>query len=199
MRVLIADKQTITRSALAALLQTSAVITVAGETASAEEIVPLALKLRAQVTVIDGDSLGRQGFEAATRLSVDVPACRSLILSSAATLGHLHQVATMRASGFLLKDVSAARLIQAIREIAGGYHVVDCRFTMAQRGTPRHLTARELDVLRLVADGADVHEIARQLSLATGTVRNNLSRIVNKFNARTRVDAVRVGRELGVI
>lgn len=198
-RTLIADSRSMTRSALSALLGTTSDIQVVRDVGSAEEIMPSVLAGRVNVAVIDADSLGHEGFDAVARLSAKVPGCGSLILSSVATPGHLSQVATAGAAGFLLKDASPDRLARTIREISAGYQVIDCRFSMVRTTVTTRLTAREVQILRLVAGGADVAAIAGQLCLAVGTVRNNLARIVTKLNARTRVDAVRVGRELGLI
>lgn len=198
-KTLIADSKAITRSALTALLHTNSGIQVVRDVASAEEVTPSALACQADVAVIDVDSLGHKGFDAVEQLSARAPGCGSLILSSSASPGYLSRVATIGASGFLLKDASPDRLVQTIREISAGYQVIDRRYATGRPRTNVCLTVRETDILRLVADGADVGAIARQLCLATGTVRNNLARIVAKLNARTRVDAVRVGRELGLI
>jgi two-component system response regulator DesR len=198
-KTLVADSRSITRTALTMLLRTAPGIEVVGDVGLADEIVPSVLACQANVVVIDADSLGQRGFDAVAQLSVKALGCRSLILSSAASPGHLTRIATVGASGFLLKDASPAQFVKTIREISAGYQVIDCRFTMVQEGAARQLTAREADILRLVADGADVIDIAGHLCLAIGTVRNNLSKIVIKLNARTRVDAVRIGRELGLI
>ncbi|WP_449062640.1 response regulator transcription factor [Planomonospora algeriensis] len=196
-KTMVADSWAMTRSALVSLLHTAPGIDVVGDVSRAGDIVTCALNNRATVAVLDVDSLGPGGFEAAAQLAVRAPACRALILSGTASAWIAGRAATARASGFLLKDAPANRLLESIRSLSAGYTVMDYRFTAPQ--LVERLTAREVDVLRMAADGADVTTIADQLCLATGTVRNNLSRIVSKLNARTRVDAVRMGRELGLI
>ena len=102
--------------------------------------------------------------------------------------------------GAVDKTAPAARLLQAIRGAAKGELVVDVNLAVAALAVePNPLTPRELEVLRLAAQGASGPEIAEALHLSPGTVRNYLSKVINKTCARTRVDAVRIAREAGWI
>ena len=110
----------------------------------------------------------------------------------------MRRVLSARVGGFVLKDAPAAKLADAIRDVAARRRIVDSDLAMSVwEDSDCPLTERELEVLRLAADGADAAEIARSICLSVGTVRNYLTAIVIKLNARTRVDAVRLATEAG--
>ena len=103
-------------------------------------------------------------------------------------------------SGFLLKDAPPARLVSAIRDVAAGRRVIDPQLAMATWDSPDNpLSRRETEILRMAAGGADPADIAARLYLSPGTVRNYLTSIVMKLNARNRVDAIRIASEAGWI
>jgi two-component system response regulator DesR len=114
--------------------------------------------------------------------------------------GHLRRALASQVDGFILKTASPEELSAAIRKVAQGERVLDpslaaTAWTLADNP----LTPREADVLRLVAAGAEPPEIAGQLFLSAGTVRNYITTIVAKLNARNRTDAVRIASEAGWI
>jgi len=101
-------------------------------------------------------------------------------------------------AGFLLKDIPAERLAQAVREVASGRRIVDPQLALsAWDAAETPLSAREIQVLRLAATGAEPPQIAAALHVSVGTVRNYLTRVVMKLNARNRVDAIRIATEAG--
>jgi two-component system response regulator DesR len=102
--------------------------------------------------------------------------------------------------GFLLKDSPPDQLARAVRKVAAGQRVVDPELALSAWDCPPNpLSPRELEVLRLAAQGADAAEIAACLFLSQGTVRNYLTAIVSKLNARNRIDAIRIAEEAGWI
>jgi two-component system, NarL family, response regulator DesR len=197
-RVLIAEDMHMVRGALVALLNLESDIEVVAEVASGEEIVPTARSTHPDVAVIDIDLPGKDGLTAATELHVDLPECRTLILTSLGRPGTLRRALAARVGGFLLKDAPADKLANAIRGVAVGRRVVDSDLALAAwDSTDCPLTGREIEVLRMAADGANAVDIAARLYLSAGTVRNYLTTIVAKLNARNRVDAIRIAREAG--
>ena len=197
-RVLLAEDMHLVRGALVALLNLEPDIEVVAEVAAGDEIVPTALRTTPDVAVIDIDLPGMDGLTAASQLHVTMPGARTLILTSLGRPGTLRRALSARVGGFLLKDAPAAELADAIRSVSVGRRVVDSQLALAAWDSVEcPLTARELEVLRLAAGGADTMEIAGRLFLSVGTVRNYLTVTVSKLNARNRVDAIRIARESG--
>jgi len=197
-KVLLAEDMHMVRGALVALLDLESDIQVVAEVASGDEIMPTARKCRPDVAVIDIDLPGMDGLTAASQLHEKLPECRTLILTSLGRPGTLRRALSARVGGFILKDAPATELADAIRGVAAGRRVVDGHLALAAWDSGEcPLTSREVEVLRLAADGADAVEIAARLFLSAGTVRNYLTTIVSKLNARNRVDAIRLARAAG--
>ncbi|HEY3258735.1 MAG TPA: response regulator transcription factor [Pseudonocardiaceae bacterium] len=197
-KVLLAEDMHMVRGALVALLDLEPDIEVVAQVASGNEIVPAAQRHRPDVAVIDIDLPGIDGLTAASQLHEKQPECRTLILTSLGRPGTLRRALSARVGGFILKDAPAAELADAIRGVAKGRRMVDSQLALAAWDSGEcPLTSREIEVLRLAADGADAVEIAARLFLSAGTVRNYLTTIVTKLNARNRVDAIRLARNAG--
>jgi two-component system response regulator DesR len=127
-----------------------------------------------------------------------MPGCRTLILTNLGKAGTLRRALAAGVCGYMLKDAPAEELAVAIRNVAAGRRVVDPQLAVALWNTGQDpLSEREHQVLRLTADGADPAEIATALHLSVGTVRNYLTTIVAKLNARNRLDAVRTAYDIG--
>ena len=186
------------RGALAALLAIEPDIEVVGQTDRGDRVVQEALRLRPDVALLDIEMPGQDGIAAAAELRVQLPSCRSLILTVFGRPGYLRKAVDAGASGFLLKDAPPAELAAAIRRTAAGERVVDPQLALAalSEGTSP-LTPRERDVLAMSVRGASVEEVARSLHLTNGTVRNHLSIAIQKLNARNRVEAARIAEEKG--
>jgi len=196
--VLLAEDMHMVRGALVALLSLEPDIRVVAEVASGDEILPAARRHHPNVAVIDIDLPGIDGLSAAAELHEKLPECRTLILTSLGRPGTLRRALSARVGGFRLKDAPAAELADPIRGVASGRRVVDSQLALAAWDSAEcPLTPREVEVLRLAADGEDAVEIAARLYLSAGTVRNYLTTIVSKLNARNRVDAIRLARNAG--
>lgn len=198
MKILIAEDMHLLRRALVSLLELEDDIEVVGEVSSAAEIVPRALETKPDVAVLDIDLAGMDGIHAAAQLHALLPSCRTLILTVLGRPGDIRRAVEAHASGFLLKDQDPAALVTAIRAVANGERIIDSQLAIAalEHGD-NPLTERERQVLQLAAEGEEVPQIARKLFLAPGTVRNYMTAIVDKLNARNRVDAIRIAREFG--
>lgn len=197
-RVLIAEDMHMLRKALVALLEFEPDIDVVAEFSSGLDILPRARELRPDVAVLDIDLPGVDGLTAAAELRFAVPECRTMVLTSLGRPGNLRRALAARVSGFLLKDSPPDKLSAAIRAVAGGERVIDPQLALAALDdTPQPLTPREREVLSLASEGAGSAQIAARLYLSVGTVRNYLTSVVSKLNARNRVDAIRIARESG--
>lgn len=189
------------RGALAALLGLEADLEVVAAVDSGDAAVAAAPAHRPDVAVMDIDMPGRlDGLDAASEIRARVPSCRMLMLTGYGKPGHLRRALAAQVDGFLLKTAPPEDLVAAIRKVAAGERVLDPSLAVAAWGLAENpLTGREADVLRLAAGGADATDIAAQLHLTAGTVRNYLTGIVAKLNARNRTDAVRIATEAGWI
>ncbi|WP_066360348.1 response regulator transcription factor [Herbidospora mongoliensis] len=200
-RVLLAEDQHVIRGALVALLGLEPDLEVVASVESGDAALSSALVHRPDVAVLDIDMPGTlDGLAAAAELRVKLPACRTLVLTGHGKPGHLRRALGAQVDGFLLKTAPPEDLVAAIRKVAAGERVLDPSLAVtAWDLADNPLTPREADVLRLAAGGADAAEIAGRLFLGAGTVRNYLTAIVAKLNARNRTDAVRIATEAGWI
>jgi two-component system response regulator DesR len=197
-RLLIADDQALVRGALAALLDLEADLTVVAEVGRGDEVVAAAREHRPDVALLDVEMPGIDGIAAAAELRKALPSCKVLMVTTFGRPGYLRRAMAAGASGFVVKDTPARQLADAVRRIAAGLRVVDPTLaaeTLARGTSP--LTPRETDVLRAASDGGTVADIAAQLALSEGTVRNHLSAAIGKTGARTRAEAVRLADENG--
>lgn len=186
------------RGALVALLEMEPDFEVVAQLAAGDQLVPTALEFRPDVAIIDIDLPGLDGLSAADLLRTALPSCRALILTSLGRPGTFRRALAVRVSGFLLKDAPPDQLADAVRKVAAGVRVIDPQLALAAWEVLENpLTRREIEVMRLAADGAEAMEIAGRLFLSIGTVRNYLTSAVTKLNARNRVDAIRIAQDNG--
>jgi two-component system, NarL family, response regulator DesR len=197
-RILVAEDTAILRDSLVVVLDLELDLEVVAAVGTGDAIVPAALRHRPDVAVLDIDLPGTDGLTAAAQLHEQLPACRVLILTALARPGNLRTALANHASGFLAKDAPARTLVDAVRQIAAGGRVVDPALAVATLTTrPNPLTDREAEVLRLFARGTAPREIAAELFLTVGTVRNYLASATVKLGARNRVDSIRIATEMG--
>lgn len=197
-RLLLADDQELIRSALAVMLELEDDFEVVASVGRGDQVVAAAKAHRPDVALLDIGMPGIDGLAAAGVLAHEVPSCRSLILTTFGRPGYLRRAMESGAFGFIVKDAPAERLADAIRRVAAGERVVDpalAAATLASGQSP--LTARERDVLVAARSGATVAEIAVNLFLSEGTVRNYLSSAIAKTGTRNRVEAVRTADDNG--
>ncbi|WP_433435565.1 response regulator transcription factor [Nonomuraea sp. CA-141351] len=200
-RMILAEDQHVIREALVTLLTLEPDIEVVEAVESGDAAVSAALVHRPDVAVLDIDMPGTiDGLTAAGELRSRLPGCRTLMLTGHGKPGHLRRALDSQVDGFMLKTASPDELTSAIRKVARGERVLDPSLAItAWNLADNPLTPREADVLRLVAAGAEATEIAGRLFLSAGTVRNYITAIVTKLNARNRTDAVRIAAEAGWI
>jgi two-component system response regulator DesR len=200
LRILLAEDVAMVRGALVALIELEPDMKVVAAIERGDDIVPQALALRPNVAIIDIDLPGLDGLTAAAQLHAELPSCPTLIVTNLGRTGNLRRALAAHVSGYLLKDAPPEQLARAIRNVAAGQRVIDPYLAIsAWEGGENPLSARELEVLRIAAGGAEPVEIATVLHLSVGTVRNYLTNIVTKMNARNRLDAVRAARDAGWI
>ncbi|GAB2914766.1 MULTISPECIES: response regulator transcription factor [unclassified Streptomyces] len=196
-KVLVVDDHDVVRSGLTALLTAELGIEVVGQAADGPAAAAEAERLGPDVVLLDIDLSGTDGITVAAGLTERLPACRVLMLTALDRPGHLRRALDAGAAGYLLKSTTPARIADAVRRIAAGGRVIDERMRGEERAGPSPLTDKEAEALRLAAAGAHSREIAAELFLSVGTVRNRLSSAVGKLHARTLVDAVRIATHHG--
>lgn len=199
-KVLLAEDMDLLRSALVSLLSGEQDIEVVAALKCNDRVTQVAVRLRPDVVVVDVDLPCTTGLSTVRELRRRLPETQIVALAAAKPAGLVQRLLAAEVLGAVDKNAPAARLLEAIRGAAKGELVVDVNLAVAALAVePNPLTPRELEVLRLAAEGASGPEIAERLHLSSGTVRNYLSKVINKTGARTRVDAVRIARESGWI
>jgi two-component system response regulator DesR len=198
-RVLLADDEAMIRSALAALLRLEPDIDVIAECSDGEQAVAAAEKLHPDVCLLDLEMPGLDGVEVAERLRRIVTA-RCIVVTRHARPGVLRRALAAGVAGFLPKSRDAREVAEVIRRVAAGARYVDPEIAADALSDERcPLTDRELHVLRVGRRGETTAQIARELSLAPGTVRNHISAILAKLAVETRQQAVLLAQERGWI
>jgi two-component system response regulator DesR len=194
----LAEDQALVRGALAALLRLEGDIAVEAEVARGDEVVAAALAVRPDVALLDIELPGRNGLDVAAALRKVLPSCRVVMLTTFGRSGYLRRAMSSGAVGFVLKDAPAAELAGVIRRVMAGQRVVDPTLAMtALSEGDNPLTARECEVLAAAADGATLADVAAQLGLSEGTVRNHLSVAIQKLDVRNRIEAARLAERKG--
>ncbi|WP_372446426.1 response regulator transcription factor [Kribbella aluminosa] len=197
-RLLIADDQALVRGALAALLDLEPDLEVVAEVGRGDEVLDAAKNSHPDVALLDVEMPGLDGIEAAAALRTAVPGVRVLMVTTFGRPGYLRRAMEAGAAGFVVKDTPATQLADAVRRVHQGLRVVDPSLaaeTLVAGTSP--LTGRESDVLRAARDGGTVADIAKELHLSEGTVRNHLSAAIGKTGARTRAEAARIALDNG--
>jgi two-component system response regulator DegU len=209
-RVLLAEDQTLLRQGLRTILELSPGFAVAGEAENGAEAVERALALRPDVVLMDVQMPAMSGVEATARITAALPGTRVVVLTTFDYDEYVFDAMKAGAQGYILKDVPAAELLDTIRRVHAGESIVQPSVAtrliaeFSRRGAPQppadeSLTERELEVLRLLAEGWSNKAIAAELVLSEGTVKNYVSTILGKLHAANRTHATQIARRQGLI
>jgi two-component system NarL family response regulator len=200
-RVLICDDHPVVREGLAAMIQQQPDLRVVAEARDGHEAVALYAAHLPDVTLMDLRMPGLDGVAAITTIRSQHAAARILVLTTFDGDEDIFRGLAAGARGYLLKDAGRAALLEAIRAVhAGKTHVPpDVAVRLAGRWGNPQLTARELDVMRLLAQGMSNGEIGRALVIAEGTVKVHVNSILTKLGAADRTQAVTIALRRGII
>ncbi|WP_372350436.1 response regulator [Streptomyces sp. KL116D] len=213
-RIVVADDQDVVRAGFSALLATQPDFTVTGSAASGAEAIRVCRESRPDLVLMDVRMPGMDGIEATRRLTREATAPRVVMLTTFDLDEYVYDALAAGASGFLLKDMPAERLFEAVRVVAAGEALLAptvtrrliAEFTLLRpRALPEQarridaLTPREREVLRLIAEGLSNQEIARRLVVGAETVKTHVSRVLTKLGVRDRAQAVVAAYESGLV
>ncbi len=195
--MIIAEDQGMVLGALAALLEIEGDITVVAKAKNGKEALQAVLTHKPDVFITDIEMPEMTGLDVAAELKRQHKDTRVIILTTFARSGYLRRALDAGASGYLLKDMRAEELAEAVRRVQQGLRVIDPELATEAWGEPDPLTDRERQVLRLAGEGTSSLDIANGLGLSEGTVRNYLSEAISKLGAANRIEAARIARSKG--
>jgi DNA-binding NarL/FixJ family response regulator len=214
-RVLLVDDQALFREGMETLLSVHKDIQVVGQASNGQEAVEVAVKVQQGVVLMDVRMPVLDGVRATRRLKEALPQCKVIVLTTFDDDEYVFDALRAGAVGYLLKDVASAQLVEAIRAVARGQSILEpsvaakviAEFTRVSSLVPaaqmeqlvEPLSERELEILALIARGASNKEIAGQLFIAEGTVKNHVTHILGKLGVRDRTQAALKARELGLL
>jgi DNA-binding NarL/FixJ family response regulator len=216
-RVLIVDDQQLMRDGIASLLKLQDGLEIVGMAANGQEAVELATSQQPDVILMDVRMPILDGVAATEQIHRQMPACKILMLTTFNDETYVLEALQVGASGYLLKDLPARDLAQAIQAVHRGIYQLDptvadqLKALLSRAQTAREqpgalkatdeadLTERELEVLRLIARGATNREIAEALVISEGTVKNHISNILGRLNLRDRTQAAIYARDHGLL
>lgn len=196
-RVLLAEDQALVRGALSALLSLEDDIEVVGAAPDGEAAWREVQRLAPDLLVSDIEMPGLTGLELAQRIQRHELPTKVVIVTTFARAGFLRRALEAGVCGYLLKDAPAEQLADALRKVHRGGRAIDAQLALEAWTDADPLNDRERQVLRLAGEGQSAGEIASQLNLSQGTVRNYLSEAIGKLGVGNRIEAYRLARQKG--
>lgn len=197
-RVIVVAGMVLLRSALVQVLDAQERVTVVADLDCGEQVAAVVSRSRADVVVLDVADSCESCLSAVFALRTAVPDCRLVVLMEAGVRSLVRRVMESEVHGLVDRSKSVAHLVEAVERVGSGETVLDASLAVAAvNAEDNPLTPREAQVLRAAANGLSGQDIARQLSLAPGTVRNYLSSAMTKTGTRSRIEAIRRATDAG--
>lgn len=194
-RIVIAEDQKMLLGALSALLDLEDDITVVGKANNGEDAIKLVHQHNPDICIMDIEMPIKSGLEAAEQLKDS--GCKVIILTTFARTGYFERAVKAGVNGYMLKDSPSEELASAIRSVMDGKRIYASELVDEVYSEENPLTERESEVLVLMSEGKSTKEIASQLFITTGTVRNYISSILDKLEVSNRIEAITRFKEKG--
>ncbi|WP_042221226.1 response regulator transcription factor [Oceanobacillus manasiensis] len=194
-RIVIAEDQGMLLSALGSLLNLEEDMEVIGKAKNGEEAIKMVKSLQPDICIMDIEMPVKSGLDAAEQLKGEP--CHVIILTTFARSGYFQRARSANVRGYLLKDSPSEELVDAVRTIMDGRRIYAPELIDMVYRDESPLTDREEQVIKLIADGKTTKEIAKELYLTNGTVRNYVSVILDKLGVSNRIEAISKFREQG--
>lgn len=197
MNILLAEDQAMVRGALAALLTLAADNINITEVEDGDKAMAMLKNQHYDLLLTDIEMPGKSGLELSQWLQQQSSKTKVIILTTFGRAGYIKRALEYGVSGFLLKDAPSDELISTIKQVMAGKRVIDPELAFSAIGEIDPLNDKERRALRLASEGLSTADIAAQLFIAEGTVRNYLSEAINKLSASNRIDAARIAKQKG--
>ncbi|MEK5056998.1 response regulator transcription factor [Paenibacillus sp. FSL H7-0326] len=199
MKIVIAEDQGMLRSAISRLLGMEPDIEIVGEADNGELALQLIRKLSPDIAVLDIEMPLLSGLDVAEQLMAESSKCRIAIVTTFAKSGYYQRAVQAGVMGYFLKDAPVSELAVSLRKIYKGSRVFSPLLTFSMSEEVNPLTNRESELLSYLRDGYSVSEISKLLYLSPATIRNYISEILQKLEAKNRIDAVAIALSKGWI
>jgi two-component system response regulator DesR len=197
-RILLVEPMNLLRGALAATLSLEEDLEVVADLGALDQALDMARAVPPDVAVVNIALLAGDGLATIARLTAEQPDCATLALAGPDDSGLLNRAVGLRIDGIVGTQAAPCELVRGIRRLVRGERVIDASLAVAMVAAARSpLSPRELNVLSVAASGVPSTEVAAELHLSTGTVRNYISAILRKTGARNRLEAVRLAEGAG--
>lgn len=197
-RILLVEPMNLLRGALVATLSREEDLEVIADLGALDQALGMARAAPPDVAVVNIALLAGDGLATMARLAAEQPGCATLVLAGPDEPGLLNRALDVRVDGVVGTQAAPCELVGGIRRLVRGERVIDAHLAVAMVAAPRSpLSQRELNVLSVAASGVPSTEVAAELHLSTGTVRNYISAILRKTGARNRLEAVRLAEGAG--
>lgn len=199
MKVLIAEDQRLLRGALAALLNLEEDFEVVAEAEHGGQVISLLQMHKPDLCIMDIEMPVLSGLDVAEQIKKQKFPCKVVILTTFARPGYLQRALRAGVHAYLLKDTPVNELADALRRVNRGERVISPELAISAWDEENPLNEREQQLLKFIANGATTSEIAHKMFITEATVRNYVSEILHKLEAKNRMEAVRIAREKGWI
>ncbi|MCF2857566.1 response regulator transcription factor [Pseudoalteromonas sp. SMS1] len=197
MKVLVVEDQALVRNAIAALLSLEPCIEVVGQAEDGLQALDMLARVEVDIVLSDIEMPNLTGLELAQAVEARYPSIKFVIMTTFSRAGYIRRAMESSVKGFILKEAPSDYLINALKKVSVGQKVIDPELAMNALDEKDPLSDKERKALRLASEGLKTSQIAQQLFLSDGTVRNYLSEAIAKLNATNRVDAARIARQKG--
>lgn len=198
-RIVIAEDQRMLRGALGTLLDFEGDLEVVGEAKDGNEALALIERFQPDICLMDIEMPIKSGLDVAEELKQLRSPCKVMILTTFARPGYFERAIKAGVHGYLLKDGSIDELADSIRKVMQGKREYDHELILNVYKEDNPLTEREKEILKLSAEGKTAKEIGKQLYLSAGTVRNYMSDVLQKLEAKNKIEAIALAQEKGWI